>query len=770
MSSPLTVRRDVDGCPPPRAFRLIRAIQRWSALRQGPTIVLALSMPVAAASLQVLAQAPAQPAPVPQQHAAPAPQAGPPAAQPPGPAAAPAQAQNAPAPSTAAAAHPAPSAGIGFRLENADLLQFISLVASQLKLNYVVDPAVKGTVTISTAGDLKREDLLPILEDVLKMNNATAIQTGNFYRIVPLSAAPKNPLAVSIETSGAPLPPDDRMIMQIVPLKFVFASDMAKILTPFLSEGGSVAVHESGNILILADDSLNVKRLMEILADFDSASFADERVRLIPVHNNVASGLAPELEAIFSAYALSDKTPLRFVPLDRINGILVAAADPSAFDAVQKWVEKLDQPAAPSGIQTFVYKVQNSEAAYLVRLLYAIRHGGAASVSAQPSNVTPGLSGFQPAGSGAGTGAGGFGTSGFGTGGPATGGFGGGPQSQEVAPTRNRSLGGAEAGALEGGAAAEGVPESGPHVVADGASNSIVIRGTAQEYADIVKTLQQLDVLPRQVLIEARVYEVDLTGNYSFGVEYELQRQSSPSTFPIAPPPTNQPIGSFTSTNNLSGSVGAVIGTRELLAFLNASENRSRIRMLSAPTVLATDSTDAHIQVGESVPVFTSQGTLAGAIVNSSSLQVNTITNVDTGVILTVNPRITSSGLVSLTINQEISSAQPPASTGPDSPSFLKRTVATHAVVADGETIALGGLIQYSYTTTTNRIPLLGDIPWLGALFGSTSYQKLETELIVLLTPRIISTLPSASAATGELRDKLKDLQGAFKKDALVNP
>src|SRR5208337_3740203 len=132
-------------------------------------------------------------------------------------------------------------AGVGFRLENADLLQFISLVAGELKLNYVLDPAVRGVVTISTAGDFKTEDLLPILETVLKMNNATAIKTGNFYRIIPLPAAPKNPLGISTGASGANLPADDHMLMQIIPLKFVFAADMAKMLAPFLSEGGSVA-------------------------------------------------------------------------------------------------------------------------------------------------------------------------------------------------------------------------------------------------------------------------------------------------------------------------------------------------------------------------------------------------------------------------------------------------------------------------------------------------------------------------------------------------
>jgi general secretion pathway protein D len=620
---------------------------------------------------------------------------------------------------------------VGFRLDNADLLQFINLVADELKLNYVVDPAVKGAVTISTSGDLKTEDLLPILETVLKMNNATAIKTGNFYRFVPLAAAPKNPLGISRSTKGEGLPEDDRMLMQIIPLKFVFAADMARMLTPYLSEGGTVAVHEAGNTLILVDDSLNVKRLMEILQQFDNSSFVAQRVRLIPVRNNVASALGPELDAIFSTYALSDKgTPLRFVPLDRINGILVAAADPAAFDAVEEWIAKLDLPAAPSGVQTFVYKVQNSEADRLVKLLNALRGTGGAG----PAETGLGTSGGA-AGRGRGLAS-------------------GGGEQEQTFPQRSSET-------TAGGAGTAAASARAVRIITDPVSNSVIVQGTAQEYAEIARTLDKLDVVPRQVMIDARVYEVDLTGDLSFGLEYTLQQRSSSS-------PSNGLVGPSTATTSLQFAAGMYIGhTLQLMAFLNASENRSRVKTLSAPTVLATDSTEARIQVGASVPVLTSTGSsLAGF-----GTSLNTITNVDTGIILSVTPRITSTGLVSLTISQDISNAVPPGvGSGIQSPSFTKRSINTHAIAQDGQTIALGGLISYNYNKTVTRIPLLGDIPWLGVLFGSTSYNTTESEVIVLLTPRIISTLPAALDATRELRDKLKDLRREFKKDKLVNP
>ena len=698
------------------------------------------------------ASQPGPSAPQASQPGPPAPQASQPEPPPPSPQqtppASPAQPSEQAPPTTPAAA--AGKAGVGFRLENADLLQFISLVAGELKLNYVVDPGVKGAVTISTAGDFKTEDLLPILQTVLKMNNATAIKTGNFYRFVPLAAAPKNPLGISTDTNPAGLPADDRMLMQIIPLKFVFASDMAKMLAPFLSEGGTVAVHEAGNTLILVDDSMNVKRLMEILQQFDDSSFAAQRVRLIAVRNNLASALIPELEAIFSAYALSDeKTPLHFLPLDRINGILVASADPAAFEEVEQWVAKLDLPAARNGRQTFVYKVQNSEAASLVGLLNSLR--GRAEGEAI-SGTTPGTSG----------GAAGRG-SGF-----ASEGAGGGASLQEQGLQQRSSEATAGRGAFNppGGSGTGAAPETGLHIIADPVSNSIIVQGTAQEYAEIAKTLEQLDVVPRQVLIEARIYEVDITGDLSYGLTYALQQRGTGTT-PL------QFLGDYgvSSSGALTGSGGIMYGqTRQLMAFLTASENRSRVKTLSAPSVLTTDSKEARIQVGESVPVLTSAGLAQGGQIAGNSLYTSTISNVDTGIILSVTPRITSTGLVSLTISNEISNEVPPGSTGIQSPSFLKRSVNTHALAQDGQTIALGGLISYNYSKTVNRVPLLGDIPYLGALFGSTSYTTSETELIVLLTPRIINTLPAALDATRELRDKLKDLRREFKKDKLMNP
>ncbi len=599
----------------------------------------------------------------------------------------------------------APSPGSGlvtFRLRNADMVEFIRAVAAEIKLNYVLDPTVQGTVTISTEGDLHREDLFPLLQAVLKINGAVAVQTGNFYRIVPLAKAAKNPLEIFPTASGKTLPADERLIMQIMPLHYASAAELSKVLSPFLSESGSLVVHESGNILILVDTSLNVQSLVDLVAQFDNLELARQRVRLFPVQNNVASSLVPELEAIFAAYGLSEKKPsLRFVPIDRINAILVVANDAGVYDEVQAWLTQLDKPAAPSGVQTFIYRVQNSEADYLAKLLASIQGGGRPNEGTAPPTTTPGDS-----------------------------------------------------------AASE--PSGGVRIIPDPVNNSLIIQASPHQYGQIVATLQEIDVIPRQVLIEARVYEVTLTGDLLFGVSYFLQQRSDA---------VKQPLASFSVLQALQASAGLLIGnTRELMFFLNARDNRSRVRVVSAPTVLATDNSQAKIQVGSEIPILTSQAVTPGAQVGGTNVFTNTVQNRDTGIILTVTPRITANGLVSLQITQEISSAIPPPSDAIQSPSFLKRMVTTRAVVQDGETIALGGLIQDSVTTRRNRIPLLGDIPGLGLLFGTTSRNSEKTELIVLLTPRIIPDVPTAQTATRELKNKLRDLRRSFKRDTILNP
>lgn len=655
------------------------------------------------------------------------------------PAAGPAQATPQPqTPQQSAPTQVPTGARVSLHLENASLMQVLGIIAAELKMNYIVDPGVKGLVNINTLGDLRQEDLLPLLQAILRANGATAVQSGSFWRIVPLKEAPRVPLPLTQDPTGAGLPPDDRMILNVVPLSFVVAADMSKILSSYLSEAGHIVTHEPGNILLITDTSRSMKRLMELVNLFDSDALAQQRLRLFPVENSQARALVKDLQEVFRAYALSDKsTAVRFVAIDRINSILAVTPNPGVYPQVQQWIEKLDKPLRRAGIQNFVYKVENASAENLARVLSTLY--GAARPSERAPTAPGGLAAPGAGGAAAGT---------LPPGAP------GGPLQTGIPPFQEAPL------EISATPTPGGMLQSPVRIVPDPINNVLIIQAAAQDYEVLRQTLKEIDVLPRQVLIEAKVYEVTLTGALAFGVEAFLQQRTNVDRRPVGQFSLAPDVGGF-GNPGLSAAVGMLLGrSRELLFFLNAQENRGRTRVLSAPTILASDNIAARIQVGAEVPILTSQGVVAGAQAQGSSIFTNTVQQRDTGVILTVTPRINSSGLVTLQIQQEVSTPQAPqAGASIQSPSIQKRSVATQVTVQDGETIALGGIISEAQVLSKNRVPVLGDIPGLGLLFGSTSYSTARTELIILLTPRVIQDLDGAQDATWEFRTKLKELR-----------
>jgi len=297
------------------------------------------------------------------------------------------------------------------------------------------------------------------------------------------------------------------------------------------------------------------------------------------------------------------------------------------------------------------------------------------------------------------------------------------------------------------------MPQS-PRIVPNPFDNTLLIQATRQEYEQILKLLKDLDVSPRQVLIEAKIYEVTLTGALSSGVAAYLQKQSGAN---------RQFLGSFNTQNNvgIALSAGLLVGrSRELLAFLIAQEDTRRSRVISAPSVIATDNIPASITVGTEVPTLASQAVAGGVQVGGSSLFANTVQSRQTGVTLAITARVNPSGIVTLVINQDVSAPQAPAASAAiQSPSFSRRSVQTQVTVNDGDTIAIGGIIQESDTYSTNGIPILHRIPGLGVLFGNKSVSKERTELVVFMTPRVIYDAHQIIEASDEIQSNFKRLQ-----------
>jgi len=308
---------------------------------------------------------------------------------------------------------------------------------------------------------------------------------------------------------------------------------------------------------------------------------------------------------------------------------------------------------------------------------------------------------------------------------------------------------------------ATGIGGSMVRIVPDTVNNLIIVQSTQQEWEVIRKTLAQLDLSPRQVLIDAQIYEVTLTDAFSSGVRaYLQQRGAAGSTGGSA---TRKLVGGFAG-GTAALSIGHLIGqTRELLAFLDVTQSNGRTKVVSAPSVIATDNIAATINVGTEIPVLTSQGLVGGAQSGGTSLFTNTVSSRSTGVILNVTARVNASGIVTLIINQEVSSPQAAAAGGIQSPSIQKRSVSTQVTVEDGSTIAIGGIMQDNDLYATARVPILGKIPILGAAFGSTSITKTKTELIILMTPRVIYDENEIKDASEDLKSRLRGLRKIMK-------
>jgi general secretion pathway protein D len=697
------------------------------------------------------------------------------------------------------------SRGVSFRnFRGASLFEVIDLLARQLKINYILDPSVQDSaVTINTYGSLQQSDLFSLLETILRINGAVAVKVGSLYRIVPSDNAGHLPILPQAGT-GVALPTDERMMLSVIRLRYSLASDLAAVIEPFLGAGAKYTIVETSNIILVLDNSRNMHRTMKLIDLLDSEQMDDQRIRLVEVKNGLATVLTQELQSIFSAFSTSEEaSALRFVPIHRINSILVVSANPNMFKEVEKWVEKLDTASITGGIQNFIYRVQYGTAGDLAGTLMSLYSyggygGGGYGGGGYGGYGGGGYGGYGGGGyGGGGYGGGGYGGGGYGGGGYGGGGYGGRRSSSEYAAGRNSrggGYGGYGGGGMFGGrgggiiqlpgqfggapVAPRGNSGSGSNqtgellgettsaspsksvrgirIVPDYINNLIVVQSTPQEWEIIRRTLEQLDFAPRQVLIEAQIYEVSLTGALSSGVSAFLRERSESSQRKF--------LGGFDSIGRTALTIGALIGnTREIAAFLVASKDDGRTKIISAPSIIATDNVPATITVGQSIPTLASQGLSAGAQVGGDSLFASTIQNVQTGVTLEITPRINASGIVTLLINQEVSN--PVAPTGAiQSPSIDRRNVSTQVTVEDGTTIAIGGIIQESNIYQRSRVPILGDIPFIGRAFGSTSKSTSKTELVILMTPRVIYDENDIISASEELQSKLRTLRRIIRK------
>ncbi|MBI5162281.1 MAG: type II secretion system secretin GspD [Magnetospirillum sp.] len=626
------------------------------------------------------------------------------------------------------------SGDITFAFVDADIRQVVKAVLVDLLGRRVaVSPKVQGTVTVQTTQPVSRDAAFATLESVLRLHGIALVESEGAIKVVPYEDAPR--------VSGAPrlLPDADERPagygIEVVPLAYISAAEMKKMLEPMAPPGAVLQADEGRNIVIFSGTRQELKAMREMVDIFDVDWLKGMSFALIPLNTSDAKAVAGELSAVFGEGGQGPlKNLMRFVPVERINAVLAIATNPAYLADARKWVENFDRAGENrgQGRRLFVYPVQNGRAVDLAAVLDGLfgqrTSLGVASASIQRRRDTrtePGTGSLRGGG----------------------GGGGGGNQPTPLRPdTAPQAQRDAEPSAV---AAVVPVFEKGARIVADEGNNALVVLASPEEFQTIEQALKRLDVVPLQVLVEATIAEVTLNDQLRYGLQWFFRTGKLSSTF--------SSLASGAVSSAFPGFSFALQGT-DARVVLNALSAVTTVNVVSAPTLMVLGNQTAVLQVGDQVPVAVSQ---ARSVIDPNAPIVNTIQFRDTGVILRVTPRVNAGGMVFLDVEQEVSDVAATTTSTIDSPTIRQRRVASTVAVQSGETIALGGLIRDSRSNGKSGLPVLGDMPVLGHLFATTDDSSARTELLVLLAPKVVKNREDARGVTQELRSRLKGLAPA---------
>jgi len=622
---------------------------------------------------------------------------------------------------------------IEFNFDDADIYEVIRTLSELLNINYIVDSNVKGKVTIHTAGGLRKEDLMPVFFQILEVNGLTAIKEGSLHKIIQIKDAPRMPITSTFGRKGEDLPPGERIIIQIIPLKFISAQEMTKLLTPFISAGGTILSQKDSNTLLVVDKGLNILKIIRLVEAFDMNVFEKVNYEFYPLANTDAEEVAKVLKEIFSSYLTARKEDIKIVTVNHLNTLLVISAHTQVFEKAREFIRQLDMADEEVEPRIYVYSVKNGEAKDLGSLLNQVfadkpsaKEKGAKDQTKKKAESAPSRNPFSRKTKEAKAEE---------------------AKAEKAPEARKESMQPMASGKIE--TTGSGTLRGEINITADEIRNALIIEAIPADYRVIENILRQIDVLPRQVLIEATIAEISLDKSTELGIEW---------TYLKGP-------GSL-STSLLDASLGSAgfkytIGmTDRWTSALKALASENKVNVLSSPHVLASDNKEAKIDVSSEIPVgSTGYEYTAGEV----PVFETTIEYRDTGVILAVTPHINERGLVTMDINQEVSEQGVDVTVaGRDYPSFTKRIIQTTLTVKHGQSIVIGGLIKDKGSEGVAGAPCLINIPVVRYLTGTESESTEKTELIVLITPHVIASLDDVDAVTEEFKSKVGNVIKEF--------
>ena len=620
---------------------------------------------------------------------------------------------------------------ITLNFEGTELYDVITTFCELLKIDYVIEGNVEGKVTLQTFNKIPVEDLYSVLEQILALNNVAVVRSGNFYRFLQAPDAAKKPMSIHIGDDPN-IPDKERMIIQIIPLQHISVESMKKIISPLLTTNASFIEIPETNNLMMIEMAYNVRRIIKVVQALDIDKLASSDIQLYKLRNANSEVLVQELEEVFSSMgykeALGDS--LSFLSLSRLNSVLVVNAFDKILPTIEFWINRLDQPISEGDVSTFVYYVQNGDAIALAGLLNGIfqDQGESANTTSNTSAGSTATTKIKANVSGAAT------------------------TSTSTNPVVQTTDG------LSKDFEGEII------ILPDPDTNSLIIRTSPRNYPAILALIDKLDLFPQQVLIEVLIVDLDIDESTAAGLEIAFQGFAGSTTVK----------GGSSSSTTKAGTLGTALGAGtasllaggsfiigdpdKLIAQLKLFASDSKTNILSNPILVTSDNKAATISITDEIPIEQeAQVPSGGGSVVTSTVEFRSV-----GIKLDITPKINADNYITLKISQEISSRG--ADVG-NQPSFNTRLVNTEVVLKDNQVLVMGGLMQTTTTDTVSGIPILKDLPYIGKLFGSESTSLNKTELMIFITPHVISNSEDSEFVTRQFKKRLSNLKSrGFRK------
>jgi general secretion pathway protein D len=666
---------------------------------------------------------------------------------------------------------------------NADIDQVAKAIGAATGKTIIVDPRVKGQLNLVSENPVPEDQALKTLQSALRMQGFSLVQDHGVLKVVPEADAKLQ--GVPTYVGNAPSARGDQVITQVFVLKNESANNLLPVLRPLISPNNTIAAYPGNNTLVVTDYADNVRRIASIIAGVDTA--AGQQVQVVPLRNANALDIAPQISKMLDPGAIGASDPslkVSVVADPRTNSLMLRASNAQRLAAAKQLAKELDAPTTEPG-NMHVVPLHNADAVTLAKTLRGMlgKGGNESSSSGNSANSFNQNSG---GGGGSNTSTGTAGT-----------------------PPLPNSLGGGSLGSssLGGGSSAGGSSygtsneapflggdkdkgdenQPGGMIQADAPTNSLIITAPDAVYRNLRAVINQLDARRAQVYIEALIVELNSNTNANLGIQWQIGTGAVLAG-------TNLATGGGNSIINLTAAAAAnaatgglasalasgggvqqglnvgwvhnIFGVQGLGALLQALSQTADANVLSTPNLITLDNQEAKIVVGTNVPIQT--GSYSNLTSSTTSTAFNTYDRVDVGLTLHIKPQITAGGVLKLQLYTEdsaIVNGTTNVTTNPAGPEFTKRSIQSTVLADNGEIIVLGGLMQDNYQVSNSKVPLLGDIPWIGQLFRSENKVRAKTNLMVFLRPVIINDRDTAQAVTSNRYDYIQGVTGAYKSD-----